>query len=40
MICNKQTDAMFQIESDLFKGIISDMQPTHMNDIVVLTSLG
>ena len=40
MICKKETDAMFQIESDLFKGIISDMQPTHMNDIVVLTSLG
>ena len=40
MICNKETEAVFQIESDLFKGIISDMQPTHMNDIVVLTSLG
>lgn len=40
MICNKETDAMFQIESDLFKGIISDMQPTHLNDIIVLTSLG
>ena len=40
MICNKETDAMFQIESDLFKSIISDMQPTHFNDIVVLTSLG
>lgn len=40
LICRKETDAMFQIESDLFKGIISDMQPTHMNDIVVLTSLG
>ena len=40
MICQKETEAVFQIESDLFKGIISDMQPTHMNDIVVLTSLG
>ena len=40
MICNKETDSVFQIESDLFKGIIKDMQPTHMNDIVVLTSLG
>ena len=40
MIRNKNTEAVFQIESDLFKGIISDMQPTHMNDIVVLTSLG
>ena len=40
MICKKETEAVFQIESNLFKGIISDMQPTHMNDIVVLTSLG
>lgn len=40
MICDKKTDAMFQIESDLFKGIISDMQPRHINDITVLTSLG
>lgn len=40
MICNKETEAVFQIESDLFKGIISDMQPTCMDDIVVLTSIG
>ena len=40
MICDRKTDAVFQIESDLFKGIIKDMQPTHMNDITVLTSLG
>lgn len=40
MICDKKTDAMFQIESALFKGIISDMQPRHINDITVLTSLG
>lgn len=40
MICKKETDAVFQIESNLFKSIISDMQPTHMNDLVVLTSLG
>ena len=40
LICRKETDAMFQIESDLFKGIISDMQPTCMDDIVVLTSIG
>lgn len=40
MICDRKTDVIFQIESDLFKGIIKDMQPTHMNDIVVLTSLG
>ena len=40
MICERKTEAIFQIESELFKGIIKDMQPTHMNDIVVLTSLG
>lgn len=40
MICNKETEAVFQIESDLFKGIISDMQPDNINDIIALTSLG
>lgn len=40
MICNKQTEAVFQIESDLFKGIISDMQPENIHDITVLTSIG
>lgn len=40
MICRRETDAMFQIESDLFKGIIKDMQPTRLDDIIVLTSLG
>lgn len=40
MICNRETDSVFQIESDLFKSIIKDMQPTHLNDIVVLTALG
>lgn len=40
MICDKQTDALFQIESDLFKGIISDMQPNNINDIIALTSIG
>lgn len=39
MICNKETDATFQMESDLFKSVISDMQPTQMNDLVVLTAL-
>jgi DNA polymerase-3 subunit alpha len=39
-ICNKETEALFQIESDLFKGIITDMQPTDINDIIALTSIG
>lgn len=39
MLCDKDTDAIFQIESDLFKGVISDMQPSHLNDIIALTAL-
>lgn len=40
MLSNKETDAIFQLESDLFKGMIGDMQPTHLNDIIALTALG
>lgn len=40
MICNKDTEAVFQIESDLFKSIIKDMYPTHLNDLIALTALG
>lgn len=40
MICQKNVDGLFQIESDLFKGIISNMKPTDINDIIVLTSCG
>lgn len=40
MICRKETEGLFQIESNLFKSIITDMQPTSINDIIALTSLG
>lgn len=40
MFRNKKTDAVFQLESDMFKGMISDIQPDHFNDIVAITSLG
>lgn len=40
MLSNKETDAIFQLESDLFKGMIGDMQPSHLNDIIALTALG
>ena len=40
MICDKKTEAVFQIESDLFKGMISDMQPENINDLIALTSIG
>lgn len=39
-ICNKETDALFQIESNLFKNMIQKIQPTCENDIVVINSLG
>ena len=40
MICDKKTDGLFQIESDMFKGMISDIKPDSLNDIVAITSLG
>lgn len=40
MIQSKQTDGLFQIESNLFKGMIEQIKPDRMNDIVVITSLG
>ena len=39
MICNKKTDAIFQLESDLFKGVINNIQPRSMNDIAAITAL-
>jgi DNA polymerase-3 subunit alpha len=40
MICSGKTDGMFQIESNMFKGIIKDMQPTDINDLAALVALG
>lgn len=40
MIKNKETDGLFQIESDLFKGMVADIQPESLNDIIAITSLG
>lgn len=39
-IQNKETEGLFQIESNLFKGLISDIIPTDENDICTLLSLG
>ena len=36
----KKTEGLFQIESNLFKGLIEDIQPTEFNDIVVMNSIG
>lgn len=40
MICEKKTDGLFQIESNMFKGMIDDIKPNSMNDIIAITSLG
>lgn len=39
-LCNKETEGIFQLESALFKGMISDIQPSNMEDITVITALG
>jgi DNA polymerase-3 subunit alpha len=40
MIQSKQTDGLFQIESNLFKGMVESIIPNSMNDIIVINSLG
>ena len=39
-IAAKQTDGVFQLESDMMKGLISDIQTTEFNDIVATNALG
>lgn len=39
LIRNKQTDGLFQLESDLFKHTIDNMQPTNINDIGALNAI-
>ena len=40
MLCHKKTDAVFQLESDMFKGMIEEIQPQSIADITAITSLG
>ena len=40
MLCSKKTDAVFQLESDMFKGMIEEIQPRSIADITAITSLG
>lgn len=40
MITNKETDGLFQIESDMFKGLVSNIKPNNINDITAITSIG
>ncbi|MED1125393.1 DNA polymerase III subunit alpha [Bacillus atrophaeus] len=40
MVRRKETDGLFQIESNLFKGMIEDIKPDSLNDIIVINALG
>jgi DNA polymerase-3 subunit alpha len=39
MISKEQTESVFQFESNLFKSIIKDMQPSSFEDCIALTSI-
>ena len=39
-ISSQETEAVFQLESGMMKGLIRDIQPTEFNDIVAINSLG
>lgn len=39
LVRERQTDGIFQLESDLFKATIKEMQPTEIHDIIALTAL-
>ena len=38
-IRNSETEGLFQIESNLFKGVIKNIEPDKMDDIVAITSI-
>ena len=40
MLTDKKTDGVFQLESDMFKGLVSSIKPTGLSDITAITSLG
>ena len=39
LVRERNTDGIFQLESDLFKATIKEMQPTEIHDIIALTAL-
>lgn len=39
LVRERKTDGIFQLESDLFKATIKEMQPTEIHDIIALTAL-
>ena len=40
MVQNKETEGLFQIESNLFKGLVSDIVPTNEHDICAISAIG
>lgn len=40
MVQNKETEGLFQMESDLFKSLVSDIIPTDINDICAILAIG
>ena len=40
MICAKNVNGVFQIESNMFKGLLDLIQPRNINDIAALVALG
>lgn len=40
MICKQKTDGMFQIESDMFKGLVKQIQPKTLEDLAMLVAVG
>jgi DNA polymerase-3 subunit alpha len=40
MIRDLKTDAVFQIESDMMKGLVKDIQPDNIEDLSALVALG
>ena len=39
LVRERNTDGIFQLESDLFKATIKEMQPTEIHDVIALTAL-
>ncbi len=39
MLREKKTDAVFQLESDMFKGAMTDIKPDCLNDIIAITAI-
>lgn len=40
MINNKKTEAVFQIESDLMKGLVEEIKPTSFKDLAAMIAIG